>query len=104
MKKFINFVFSFQFSKLLILFETAIVSFLTYSGVHLAELCIVNQFSGSLPWVATMVSAAWAAYGVSAAFYYQKSKSEQLMKIEMTGSEYSVEPTQQNCEYDEPTI
>lgn len=80
------------------------VAFLTYKGIGLAELCIINQFSGSLPWVATMVTAAWSAYGVSVSFYYQKSKSEQLMKIEMTGSEYSVNPTQQTYEYDEPTI
>lgn len=92
----VKFIFSFQFSKLLILFETAIVTYLTYEGVTMAKLCIANNFNGSLPWIATMVSAAWAAYGTSTAFYYNKGKAEQLKKIEMTGSEYSystVEPT-----------
>lgn len=91
----IKFIFSFQFSKLIIIFETGIVSFLTYEGVQMAKMCIYNNFSGSLPWIATMVSAAWAAYGTSTAFYYNKGKAEQLKKIEMTGSEYTT---------DEPTI
>lgn len=63
-------------------------------------MCIQNGFNGSLPWVVTMVSTAWAAYGTSAAFYYNKSKAEQTKKIEMTGSEYS---TKINC-LDQPTI
>lgn len=101
LKAFVNFVFSFQFSKLLILFETIIVAYLTYKGVYLAELCIINQYTGSLPWIATMLVSAWGAYGVSVAFYYNKSKAEQLTKIETTGSEYSYKNPQ---EYDEPTI
>ena len=100
MRKILNFIFSFQFSKLLILFETIIVAYLTYKGVYLAELCIINQYTGSLPWIATMLGCAWGAYGTSVAFYYQKSKSEQLKKIEMTGSEYSCPYT----DYSEPTI
>ena len=31
---------------------------------------------GTLPWIATMVTAAWGAYGASAAFYYNKAKAE----------------------------
>lgn len=85
------FVFSFQFSKLLILFETFIVAYLTRAGVHLAWGCIDAGFTSSLPWVASMISCAWAAYGVSAAFYYNKSKAEQVKKIEKTGSEYGSE-------------
>ena len=98
MRKLINFVFSFQFSKLIILFETIIVAYLTYKGVYLAELCIVNQYAGSLPWIATMLISAWGAYGVSVGFYYNKGKAEQIAKIEKTGSEYS------NNECSEPTI
>jgi len=87
LKRFLAFVFSFQFSKLLILFETAIVAYLTRAGIHLAWGCINTKYGAALPWVATMMSCAWAAYGVSAAFYYNKSKAEQVEKIKSTGSE-----------------
>lgn len=87
MKNLINFIFSFQFSKLLIIFETLIVAYLTYEGVSMAKMCILNSFSGSLPWVATMVTSAWAAYGVSCSFYYNKSRNEQIAKIERFGIE-----------------
>jgi len=55
LKRFLAFVFSFQFSKLLILFETAIVAYLTRAGIHLAWGCINKGFNSSLPWVATMM-------------------------------------------------
>ena len=102
LKSFFKFCFSFQFSKLIILFETGIVLYITVKGVQLATLCIVNGYTGGLPWISTMVSAAWAAYGVSVSFYYNKSKAEQLTKIEKTGSEYSYEPNL--YENSEPTI
>jgi hypothetical protein len=90
MKNLIKFIFSFQFSKLLIIFETSIVAYLTYEGVSMAKMCIAKSFTGSLPWVATMVTSAWAAYGVSVAHYYSKGKAEQVKKIEMFGSEMPI--------------
>ena len=33
-------------------------------------------YTGSLPWLSAMVSFPWAAYAVSAGFYYSKSKAE----------------------------
>ena len=90
LKKLVGFIFSFQFSKLIILFETCIVLFLTIKGVELAMLCIVNGFTGGLPWISTMVSAAWAAYGVSVSFYYNKGKAEQVAKIDKMGVEAPV--------------
>lgn len=45
-----------------------------------------------------MMSCAWAAYGVSVAFYYNKSKAEQVKKIEATGKEYEVLEFKEDCE------
>lgn len=93
MKKIIKFIFSFQFSKIFMLLETGLVSYLTYHSVQLAYLSIENCFTGSLPWIATVLSCAFAAYGVSASFYYNKSKAEQVAKIEKYGVESNSDST-----------
>lgn len=65
-----------QFSKLLILFETALVTLTTVGGIILAFLSVKEHYEGSLPWVVTMVSLAWGAYGFSAKCYYAKAMTE----------------------------
>lgn len=55
-----------SFSKLLLLLESAIVLYTTYQGFGIAKLAIELGFMGTLPWIATMVTAAWGAYGTSA--------------------------------------
>ena len=59
-----------SFSKLLLLLESAIVLYTTYQGFGIAKLAIELGFMGTLPWIATMVTAA------SAACYYAKAKAE----------------------------
>lgn len=71
----------FQFSKLIILFETLLLGYLTYHGVQLGYLCVERGFSGSLAFVTTLLSCAWGAYGTSVAFYYNKAKAENQLKI-----------------------
>ena len=39
-------------------------------------MCVEGGYLGSLPWLSTMVAFPWSAYGVSQAFYYNKSKAE----------------------------
>lgn len=65
-----------SFSKLLLLLESGIVLYTTYEGLALAKLAVASGFMGTLPWIATMVTAAWGAYGTSAACYYAKAKAE----------------------------
>lgn len=72
---------NFQFSKLIILFETGLVGYLTYHGVQLAYMCVESGFSGSLAFITTLLSCAWGAYGTSVAFYYNKAKAENQLKI-----------------------
>ena len=60
-----------SFSKLLLLLESAIVLYTTYQGFGIAKLAIELGFMGTLPWIATMVTAAWGAYGTSAALLCQ---------------------------------
>lgn len=64
------------FSKLLLIVESAVVLYTTYQGFALAKLAVAADFAGTLPWIAAMVTAAWGAYGTSAACYYSKAKAE----------------------------
>lgn len=66
----------FEFSKLLLIQESILIWFVTISLVALAFICILKGYLGTLPWLAAMVGFPWSAYGVSQAFYYNKSKAE----------------------------
>lgn len=70
-----------EFSKLILAWELAAVTAISAAGLYLAYLSIQNGFTGSLPWVSTMITPAWAAYGVSKGFYSNKAKEENKIKI-----------------------
>ena len=65
-----------SFSKLLLIQESVLIWIITITFLVLAFVCVSAGFVGSLPWLAAMVSFPWTAYGVSQAFYYNKSKKE----------------------------
>lgn len=64
------------FSKTLLIQESALIWILTVSFIVLAFLCVLKNYTGSLPWLAVTLTGAWTAYGVSQAAYYSKSKAE----------------------------
>lgn len=65
-----------EFSKVLLIQESALVWITTLAFIVLAFLSIEHDFSGELPWLATLCGTLWAAYGISQAFYYNKAKKE----------------------------
>ena len=65
-----------EFSKLLLMQESALIWVMTLSFIVLAFYCISLGFMGSLPWLAAMVGCPWAAYAVSQAYYYKKATVE----------------------------
>lgn len=65
-----------EFSKVLLIQESILVWLATLSFIVLAFLCVYMGYIGSLPYVTTLIGAIWAAYGVSQACYYNKSKAE----------------------------
>lgn len=65
-----------EFSKVLLIQESALIWIMTLSFLVLAALCIIKDYTGSLPWLTAMISLPWTAYGVSQCFYYNKAKSE----------------------------
>ena len=51
-----------SFSKLLLLLESGIVLYTTYEGFALAKFAVASGFMGTLPWIATMVTAGGVTY------------------------------------------
>jgi len=70
----------FEFSKLLIAQESVLVWISTFKLLDLATESVSSGYMGTLPYLATLCGAIWAAYGVSQGFYYNKSKSENVNK------------------------
>ena len=65
-----------NFSKVLLVQESALIWIVTLSFIRLAYLCVQTVYLGSLPWLAVALTGAWTAYGVSQAMYYKKSEKE----------------------------
>lgn len=65
-----------EFSKTLLIQESILIWITTFAYVLLAFFCIKQGFTGTLPWLTAGVGLPWTAYGVSQAFYYNKSKNE----------------------------
>ena len=65
-----------EFSKTLLIQESALIWISTLAYIVLAFYCIYNGYMGSLPWLTESASLPWAAYGVSQVYYYKKSMAE----------------------------
>lgn len=65
-----------EFSKILLIQESILIWITTLGLLGLAFICIMKDFTGSLPWITAMISLPWTAYGVSQACYYRKSTIE----------------------------
>ena len=65
-----------EFSKTLLIQESALIWISTLAYIVLAFYCIYNGYMGSLPWLTASASFPWAAYGVSQVYYYKKSMAE----------------------------
>jgi len=65
-----------EFSKSLLIQESALIWISTLAYIALAFYCIFNGYMGSLPWLTASASLPWAAYGVSQVYYYKKSMAE----------------------------
>ena len=65
-----------EFSKTLLIQESALIWISTLAYIVLAFYCIYNGYMCSLPWLTASASLPWAAYGVSQVYYYKKSMAE----------------------------
>ena len=71
-----------EFSKLILIFETVLVGYVSHRVLGFVETAIVSDFDGSLPYLTTFITAVLAAYGASVSFYQNKSAKENVKKIE----------------------
>ena len=65
-----------EFSKKLLLQESALIWIVTLSFIALAFVCITNQYFGELPWLTAMAAFPWSAYAIGQGFYYKKAEKE----------------------------
>ena len=62
-----------EFSKKLLIQESALIWIMTLSLLILAFICTFRGAYTELPWLTAMVTLPWTAYGVSQTFYYKKA-------------------------------
>ena len=65
-----------EFSKSLLIQESILIWIITFFCLGLAVFCVIKNYTGTLPWFASMIGLPWTAYGVSQACYYNKAKAE----------------------------
>lgn len=80
-----------EFSKLILIFETVLVAYVSHRVLNFVETAITLGFEGSLPYLTTFITAVWTAYGASVSFYQSKSAKENVKKIECSKTEGTVE-------------
>lgn len=78
MKKLLSFL---EFSKLIMLFFLIVLAMLTDKAIDLCYYAIDNEFTASLPWFTTLLTAAWGGFSTALSFYFNKSKTENVAKI-----------------------
>lgn len=65
-----------DFSKKLINDVRTLLWVITIASLALAFYCVFLGYLGTLPWIAGMVSAAWASHGAVCSFYLNMAKSD----------------------------
>lgn len=71
-----------EFSKRLLVQESALIWVMTLAIIALSFICVLTGAYAELPWLTAMVALPWGAYGASQAYYYKKAEKENLLKIQ----------------------
>lgn len=67
---------SLEFSKRLLVQESALIWVHTLAIIILAYICVLRGYYAELPWLTAMVSFPWGAYAISQREYYVKARQE----------------------------
>lgn len=94
-----------EFSKILLIQESVLIWIVTLVSLALSFVCVLWNFTGAFPWISSVIAVSWGAYGVSQAFYYNKSKAENTKGGVKYASVLSELKTLENteCEYETPS-
>lgn len=65
-----------QYSKILVSDIRSLLWVVTLGGFFLAFYCIYKGYTGSLPWIGSMVGLPWAAHGTVCSFYLRLAQSD----------------------------
>lgn len=65
-----------DFSKKLINDNRFLLWIINIGGLALAFYCVHQEYIGGLPWIAGMVTAAWAAHGTVCSWYFSMAKQD----------------------------
>ena len=85
-----------EFSKKLLIQESALIWIMTLALVTLSFICVLTGAYAELPWLTAMVALPWGAYGVSQAYYYKKAEKENVLKISQNPNKDDVEKDEQD--------
>ena len=80
-----------EFSKRLLVQESALIWIMTLALLVLAFICVMSGAYAELPWLTAMVALPWSAYGVSQAYYYKKAEKENILKISQNSNKDNAE-------------
>lgn len=69
-------MFGMDFSKFVVLSVLVVTCITTVMGFALAFYCVYEGFTSTLPWIATTMTAAWAAMGTVCSFHSNLTKSD----------------------------
>lgn len=74
-----------EFSKIIVIATILLVYpsvlYLSWRVLNLAEMAITMKFTGALPYLTAIITPAWAAFASILAFYFNKAKAENKVKI-----------------------
>lgn len=67
-----------NFGQIIMTIMTFLVAYSTLKAFYLAELSITLGFTGSLPWITTLITAIWGGFSTAWSFFIVKEKAENL--------------------------
>ena len=98
-----------EFSKVLLIQESALIWVHTLALIVLAYICVFMGYFAELPWLTAMTALPWTAYAVSQRAYYKKAQAENskdgiIFETAMAEYEEPEAEVDEDFDEDEPAV